>query len=98
MLGFGPRRSSKSGAETETFECLVEDEDDVEDVEFGASYGKSESDEDGMEDDAEFEDEDGGHLCGIVFRFVRMKSGGSDGGRFGIRRVLINFNMIPCVT
>lgn len=98
MLGFGPGRSSKSGAETETFECLVEDQDDVEDVEFGTSHGKSESDKYGVEDDAEFEDEDGGHLCGIIFRFVSSESGGSDGGRFGISRILIRFDMIPCVT
>ena len=76
----------------------MEDENDVEDVKFGASHGESESNKDGMEDDAEFEDEDGSHLCGIVFRFMSVESGGSDGGRFGIRSVLINFDMIPCVT
>ena len=75
----------------------MEDEDNVEDVEFVASYGESQSDEDGMEDDAEFEDEDGGHLCGIVFNFVSMESSRSDGGRFSIRRLVIKFDMIPCV-
>ena len=98
MLGFGPWCSSKSGAETETFECLVEDEDDVEDVEFGTSHGKSESDKDGVEDDAKFEDEDGGHLRGVLFRFMKTDSGGSDSGRFGICRTLIKFDMIPRMT
>ena len=75
----------------------MEDEDDVEDVEFVASHSKSKSNEDGVEDDAEFEDEDGGHLCGIVFRFVSSESSGSDVGHFSIRRTFIKFDMIPCV-
>ena len=75
----------------------MEDEDDVEDVEFGASHSESKSNEDGMEDDAEFEDEDGGHLCGILFSFVSSESSGSDGGHFSVRRILIEFDMISCV-
>lgn len=75
----------------------MEDEDDVEDVEFGASHSESQSNEDGMEDDAEFEDEDSGHLCGVVFSFVSPESSGSDIRTFSIRRILIEFDMISCV-
>ncbi len=75
----------------------MEDEDDVEDVEFVASHSKSQSNEDGMEDDAEFEDEDSGHLCGIVFNFVSSESSCSDGGHLSIMRLVIKFDMIPCV-
>ena len=38
----------------------MEDEDDVQGVEFGARDGEGEPDEDAVEDDAEFEDRDGG--------------------------------------
>jgi len=48
----------------------VEDEDDVEGVEGGAGDGEGEADEDGVEDYAEFEDEDCGHLGGVVFDVV----------------------------
>ena len=75
----------------------MEDENDVEDVEFVASDSESQSNEDGMEDDAEFEDENSRHLCGIVFNFVSMESSGSDGRYFGNRRTFIEFHMIPCV-
>ena len=59
-LGRGPGDFSETGTQTEAFEHLVEDEDDVEGDEFLAGYGKGEADEDGVEDDTEFEDEDGG--------------------------------------
>lgn len=45
----------------------MEDEDDVEGFELLACNCEGEADEDGVEDDAEFEDEDGGELGGIVF-------------------------------
>lgn len=58
----------QAGSETEAFEGLVECEDDVEDVEVGAGDCKRETDEDGVEDDAEFEDEYGCHLGSKVVR------------------------------
>ena len=49
----------------------MEDEDDVEGCEGGGgSDGEGEADEDGVENHAEFEDEDGGHLGGVVFGFM----------------------------
>ena len=48
----------------------MEDEDDVEGFELFASDGEGEADEDGVEYYAEFEDEDGGHLGGVVFYCV----------------------------
>lgn len=65
-LGFGPRGGGEAGAEAEALEGLVEDEDDVEGCEFLAGDGEGEADEDGVEDDAELEDEDGRHLRGVV--------------------------------
>lgn len=70
-----PGRGGETGAETEAFERLVEDEDDVEGVEAGAGDGEGEADEDGVEDDAEFEDEDCGHLRGVVFHLVVVVRG-----------------------
>ncbi|KFY06173.1 hypothetical protein V492_08125 [Pseudogymnoascus sp. VKM F-4246] len=58
LLGQGPGGGGETGTETEALEGLVEDEDDVEDDEFFAGDGESETDEDGVEDDAELEDED----------------------------------------
>ena len=75
-LGGGPGRDGEAGAETEAFEGLVEDEDDVEDCEFGAGDGEGQADEDGVEDDAEFEDEDGSHLGGVVFGGLSVVGGG----------------------
>jgi len=46
---------------------LVEDENDVEGGEFCSCDGEGESDEDGVEDDAEFEDCDGGQLGSVGF-------------------------------
>ena len=40
----------------------MEDQDDVEGVEFCAGHGERQPDEDGVEDDAELQDEDGRHL------------------------------------
>ena len=58
----------------------MEDEDDVEGVEGGAGDGEGEADEDGVEDYAEFEDEDCGHLGGVVFYVVGGLGGGVGGG------------------
>ena len=44
----------------------MEDEDDVEGVEFGACDRKRQADENGMEDDAKLEDENRRHLRHIV--------------------------------
>jgi len=62
LFGFRPWDRGKPRAQPEALERLVEDEDDVQGYELCASHGEGEADEDGMEDDAEFEDEDGGHL------------------------------------
>ena len=70
-LVLGPGRGGQAGAQPEAFERLVEDEHHVQGVELGAGDGEGEPDEDGVEDDAEFEDEDCGHLRGVVFDFVR---------------------------
>ena len=64
---FGPGSAGETGTETETFEGLVEDDHDVERCELVSCYGESEADEDGVEDDAEFEDEDGCHLRAEIF-------------------------------
>ena len=62
-----PFGSCKTGTQTKTFKSLVEDEDDVEDIEVVAGDGKRETDEDGVKDDAEFKNEDCGHLsCEMV--------------------------------
>lgn len=61
----------------------MESEDDVEGVEFGAGDGEGEADEDGVEDYAEFEDEDCGHLRGVVF-YVGVRGLVVGGGRLGI--------------
>ena len=63
----GPGGGGEAGAETEAFEGLVEDEDDVEGWEFGAGDGEGQADEDGVEDYAEFEDEDCCHLGAEIF-------------------------------
>ena len=83
-FGIRPGGGCEAGSETEAFEGLVEDEDDVESDELGAGDGEGEADEDGVEDDAEFEDEDGGHLGAVVFKgegvevflIVRVAGGG----------------------
>ena len=62
-----PGGGGEAGAEPEALEGLVEDEDDVEGGEFVAGDGEREADEDGVEDHAEFEDEDGCQLGGVVF-------------------------------
>ena len=77
-FGFRPGRGRQSGPETQAFEGLVEDQDDVEGVEFLPCDREGEADEDGVEDDAEFEDAYGGHLCGVVFYLVRRN------GEFGV--------------
>jgi hypothetical protein len=58
-LGDGQTRS-----EAKALEGLVEDEHDVEDIELVSSDRESEANEDGVEDDAEFEDKESGHLSG----------------------------------
>ena len=58
----------ETGAQTEAFKRLVEDEDNVERGELFAGDGEGQSDEDGMEDDAELEDENGGELSGVRLR------------------------------
>ena len=45
----------------------MENEDDVEGVEFFAGDSEGETDEDGVEYNAEFEDEDCGDLGSVVF-------------------------------
>lgn len=67
-LGYGPGDGGQTGAETEAFKGLVEDEDDVEGDELVARDGKRQADEDGVEDDAELEDEDGRQLRRVRFR------------------------------
>lgn len=47
-------------------------EDDVEDVKVGAGNRKGESDEYGVEDDAEFEDEECSHLCSEVVIITKV--------------------------
>jgi hypothetical protein len=66
-LRFGPWDFCEAGAETEAFERLVEHEDDVKRDELVACDGESQADEDGVENDTEFEDEDGRELCGVSF-------------------------------
>ena len=51
----------ESGAQTESFEHLMKDDDDEEDLESFID-SKSEANDDGMEDDTEFEDNDGNDL------------------------------------
>lgn len=77
-LALGPWRDGQSRPEPEPFEGLVEDEDDVEGFELVAGDGEGEADKDGVEDDAELEDEDGRHLRGVVFE----EAGGVLGGEF----------------
>ena len=67
-LARGPGGGGESGAEAEALEGLVEDEHDVEGGELGAGDGEGEADKDGVEDDAELEDEDGRHLRAVVGR------------------------------
>lgn len=62
----GPRRDGQSRSKTETFEGLMENEDDEEGVEFRAGHSQSETDEDAVEDDAEFQDKNGRHLSLVV--------------------------------
>lgn len=68
----GPRSRGETRAKTQAFECLVEDENDVESDKFGAGDCECETDEDGVEDDTEFEDEDGCQLTGVVFGGVGL--------------------------
>jgi hypothetical protein len=50
------------GADTQSLEGLVEDDDRVEGVELGAGSAQVQADDDGVEDDAEFEDQEGRDL------------------------------------
>ncbi len=103
----GPGRGGEAGAETEAFEGLVEDEDGVEGCEGGAGDGEGEADEDGVEYYAEFEDEDGGHLGGVVFYFVvgvgcwgfgvGVGEGGGLGGGFWGGGGGVVFDVFACV-
>lgn len=62
-----PVCSCETRTKPETFERLVEDENNVEDVEVGAGNSKCETDENGMKDDTKFKDEDRSHLsCKVV--------------------------------
>ena len=67
LFALGPRDGREAGAQSKALERLVEDEHDVERVELGPGHGEREADEDGMEDDAELEDEDARHARGVVF-------------------------------
>lgn len=62
-----PWDAGKPGTETEAFECLMEDEYDVECDEV-VGDGKGKADEDRVEDDAKLEDEDGSHLSSVRLR------------------------------
>lgn len=53
----------------------MKDENDVEDVEFFTCDGERETNEDGVKDDAEFENEDGCHLGGEVVRVGGVRAG-----------------------
>jgi len=46
----------------------MEDEDDVQSDELLAGHSEGQPDEDGMEDDAEFKDEDSSHLSCVRLR------------------------------
>jgi hypothetical protein len=73
-LRLWPLGGGQTGAEAEALEGLVEDEYDVEDFELFSGDCESEADEDGMEDDAEFEDEESGHLGGEVLLVVLVSA------------------------
>ena len=53
----------------------MEDENNVENVELVTCDGERETDEDGVEDDAEFENEDGCHLSGEVVGVGGVRAG-----------------------
>lgn len=64
-LASRPWDLSETSAQAETFECLVEDEDDVECDEFITGDSEGKTDEDGVEDNTELEDEDGSKLSSV---------------------------------
>ena len=66
-LGTGPWNLSETSAQTEAFERLVEDEDNVQGDELLTGDGEGETNEDRVEDDTELKDEDGGKLGGVCF-------------------------------
>ena len=66
MLRLWPRCRCETGSKTQTLERLVEDKYHVQRLELLACNRQGQADKDGMEDDAEFEDEDGRHLRSIV--------------------------------
>ena len=65
-LRSGERNDSKTRAEGETLEELVEDEDRVQGFELLPGNRQREADEDGVEYDAKLEDEDRSQLGGVV--------------------------------
>jgi hypothetical protein len=67
-LRLWPRDFCKTSTETETLECLMENEDDIKSDELSARDGKCQTNEDGVEDDTKLEDENGGELCRVRFR------------------------------
>ena len=67
LLALWPWRSSQARAQAKPFKSLVKHQHDVEGGELGSRHGQREADEDAVEDDAEFEDEDGRHLRGVGF-------------------------------
>ena len=73
----------------------MEDEDDVEGVELLTGDGQGQANEDGVEYDAEFEDEDGRHLGGVVFscRLILMYSGLVDVVLTGVAEMVVTWSM-----
>ncbi len=69
------REESETSAETKAFEHLVEDDDDEKDGEVGGG-SEGDTDDDRVEDNAEFEDHNTENLGGLC--------GDSDGGRLGV--------------
>ena len=73
----------------------MEDKDDVEGVELFTSDGQGQANEDGVEYDAEFEDEDGCHLGGVVFscRLILVCSGLVDVMLTGVAEMVVTWGM-----
>lgn len=67
-LGPWPWDGGQTGAQTQTLEGLVEDEHDVQRDKFLTGDRQGQTDEDGMEDDAKFEDEDRRQLRHVLLQ------------------------------
>ena len=76
----------------------MEDQDDVEGDEFRSGDREGEADEDGVENDAEFEDANGCHLRGVVFYFVRGLFVFMDGGFYGSGAALVVVIVVDVVS